>query len=274
MQVPGVGQAGSAGLLELAPIHREQRFEHRIDHHRQREPWRHLRVPVNQQDAHQPGAHPPEIGAAIAREDASAREIPAQEAQGASGQRHADRQQLAIANLPAHHAQRGEHHHADHAGQPVVAIDDIDRVRDAAHRHHREHQRERIPLQEVVDARDIGTGHHRIEEIDRNQRGQETRPQPHVGAELLGDVFQQPRREGGQGADAEDDGEPAADRPQPYGQGQARDESGRHRHAAYPHRRDRVEFLRSAGGMIVRQVRMQMLEAQQQPACGERDRQR
>jgi hypothetical protein len=271
MQMLGVGQAGRARLLELAPVDRKKRFEHRVDHHRQRKPRRYLRVAVDQQNADQPRAHAPQVGAAIAGKDASAREIPAQKAQRAAAERHAYGQQFAVAHLPANHAERGKHHHGDQAGEAVVTVDDIDRMRHAPDRHHGEHQRERIPLQEVVDARDVGTPHNGVEEINRHQRRQKARPQAHVGAELLGDILQQPRGEGGQGAETKDDGELAADHPLPDGECEAHGETRSHRHAADPHRRGSMKFLRPAGRMIVRQVRMQMFEAQQQPARGERD---
>ena len=145
------------------------------------------------------------------------------------------------------------------ARQAVVAVDDVDRVGDAADREHRERDRERRPLEEAIETRDVEPRDDRAQQPHAECRGEHGEQEPGQDVDVLGGVFGDPSRERGQ-AGEEQIAELLArcallDREQDRSR---YEKAGHHLQAADARGRRRMEFLGACVGEVVA------------PACVER----
>ena len=85
--------------------------------------------------------------------------------------------------------------------QAVVAVDDVDRVGDAADREHGECNRERRPLEQGIEAGNIEPRDDRAQQPHAERRGEHGEQEPGQDARVLGGVFGDPsgeRRQAGE----------------------------------------------------------------------------
>ena len=159
------------------------------------------------QDRDHPERNPQEVRSGVAHEDARRVEVEDQEAHAAARERGTHLHDLGLLKLPrGEHQDRG-HDRDDAGGQPVDAVEEVDRVHHAhepeqADRRHQQAELDDVPAREAEEA-DLDREHHRRDGgkaqlngqldhgphgpavVDRQQRHRQTRDDRHTRGEAV-----------------------------------------------------------------------------------------
>ncbi len=145
--------------------------------------------------------HAPDVGTAVAGEDLAARVVPHQEAEGGADQADHHGRQLPVADLQRHVRDCQADQHGDRAREPVVAVDDVEGMRQAADRQGREeHGGIGNHRQPAVDRLEAGARHAQPQQPAHQQRRADGQPQPVAHLHALGDVLDDAAEHRGQDA--------------------------------------------------------------------------
>ncbi|HUR40469.1 MAG TPA: hypothetical protein VM240_04805 [Verrucomicrobiae bacterium] len=131
VEVQAIGLHGRAAAPHALAPDREQGLERGIDQQQRREHRRHLRMRMHQFRCDERDQRAQQIRAAVAEEDAAARKIPGEEACDARRATQRDRRKRRIADHCAHQGERAQGEQRVKAGEAVVAVDEVQRVRRA-----------------------------------------------------------------------------------------------------------------------------------------------
>lgn len=264
VQMRGIGQPDRAASHHATAVHGEQRLEDRIGAQQQREDRRDLRIAVHQQDAELGHPEAQEIGTTIAQEDQAQRIVPDEEAHHPTQPDQRGHHDHLVADLEGNIGQRREHDRHAHRGQPVEAVDDVDRVGHAGHRQQRQRHREAGDQHQAVDAGNAGARDDRVGQPDRQRRRRDGGEQTLLRGHALGEVLDQAGAEGHQAAaDQHRQQRPLGHAP-PDRQQRADQHTHQDANAADPRHDARVEFLRLVLVGVAGQMRVMRRRAHHQ----------